>query len=333
MSFYNPNQFLCWLAQKKQWAQLEQVIDSSENVKELLQTKNMFVLARACQFNQVELVRKILKHVLPTPRIFNWALRLNQCNIVQCLLETKSLDLTAECDSALNYSINNGNFEMADMLLCEEPYLYESPTLLVERLCKKYHFESFLFQHTLKLPIIQYFDKKGWIQVYFDKKCKYFDPFNSATFDFCFSWRFEALEKAIEQSSKKKLRHLRIKCLHQRAKYVDFDQKHFFLAPMLDRFNKFWSFDAPDDFVNFNQGNFLDARGYLRKPMQLKKIKQAQIVQLRTEKNMTVDLTVGLKHLQLPTLLLCELFYAVAEPMARCFDQYIIWKIISTAQK
>lgn len=176
--------------------------------------------------------------------------------------------------------------------------------------------------------------------------------------------------KVLQKDSALMLRHLQSKITHYTATMIlldeySFDAKDmirslqyffslffmetdFFIQPILYSFNQCWLcqqnkygfFEPGSNIQNMLGWNpetlkclekwLLNALGYLVKPVSRKEIKRAQVAHLAKEISWAIDISMGLRQLDLPVLLQQELFYSAAEPMARCFDQHMIWRIMQT---
>lgn len=176
--------------------------------------------------------------------------------------------------------------------------------------------------------------------------------------------------KNLEKESSSALKHLHAKITHYTATMMalddsSFDCQHmvssllyffsrfhietdFYIKPILDCFNQCWStqenkhgFFKPNaniqNMLHWNPDSlrclsdyFLIARGYLVQPEPRQVVLKAKVWQLAKEITWAIEVSLGLRQLDLPVLLLQELFYSAAEPMARCFDQHMVWRIMQT---
>lgn len=356
------------LVQKQKWAKLNDLLDSNAPNEHFISNKQR-VLAEACSHNQTQIVEKLLqRNIEPTNRMLYIAIEKGYEEIGRLLLASKKIELGHKYDRALMLAIEKESFEIANLILLEAPYVNESSRQIVMRLLA---FDASCQLKWILLGTktrLQYCEQKGWIKTFFEMECKRMDRYflqgkNFAHDDLIYRQNYsfgfvKQLNLTLSEKGRQELRSYQNKHTHQYAIdpywnnfYVEHDMQWsmenyfirltcgfnfnqiFTVAPVLDRFNKCWQLKMSNIFIgHWLSKDYLVARGYLVETILRKSIRKTQHKQLKREIKMAINLTLALRQLDMPVLILQELFYVAVEPAARCIDAHMSWTIIQTAK-
>lgn len=352
---------LIQIVKRKDWIQLGALLDKSTGQQyERFDSKSDFALRHACLHNQIDIVRKLILKPYVNPEsknngaLFN-ATRAGNVEIVYLLLKTGRVNVTARNHLALRLALTHRHFEIADMLLTQSAYLEKTKQYIVQCILLK---DNHLVWTLRDSSVSQYFDSKGFLKAFFEMESKHVDEqiigstktLWHAMGSFLFK-KYCAEHDSFHQYSLETMqsfRRLQCKVTHYYAletahqvrpndwyySYHNYFRRfssirNFYMTPIRQHFDICWKKNT--GIAAFLNPMFLRACGYIDKPVLAKKMMRYRKERLGKEIGQAIQLTIGLAHLNLPVLLLQQLF-EICDAMNRCLGEYLTWKIIQTVK-
>lgn len=367
LSWYNN---LIQIVKRKDWIQLDEFLDKSTGQRERFDSKSDFALRHACLHNQIDIVRKLILKPYVNPEsknngaLFN-ATRAGNVEIVYLLLRTGRVNVTARNHLALRLALTHRHFEIFDMLLTHSAYAGKPEQYIFQCISLKDNHLTCTLRDSITR---QYFDSKGFLKAFFDTESKHVDQLMSVSFDR--NGQFIRSEQTLWQSrgsflfkkycaehdsfhqysleTMQSFRRLQCKVTHYYAletahqvrpndwyySYHNYFRRfssirNFYMTPIRQHFDICWKKNT--HIAAWLNPMFLRACGYIDKPVLAKKMMRYRKERLGKEIGQAIQLTIGLAQLNLPVLLLQQLF-EICDAMNRCLGEYLTWKIIQTVK-
>jgi hypothetical protein len=351
----------------RDWKSIEEMIDETAkgSRKYNLIAHGNYAIRLAAKCGQTEIVRKLLLHdgVDATARS-NESIHLaaagGHLEIVRLLIERGKAYVQDRNHFALHRALFTANFEVFDFL-CTNIYANESKASIAKKALRTENFSIFTEgRYARWADILQHFDKNGFLSALIEQDF-YTRPKSTWRFSKTLQKYYFFPNKPLLPKTKALLRENQASFLHVmnvlnaalmfdywvhsrlRSQRIGFDFM-VTVRPLLAYLNNYWnqkrsSYEIEGWFSEcishmenqtWRTNSLPPALGYV-----FEAVRKRDVVKCKY--NLCIDtllkLRRGLAQLQLPRLLLIQIFYTVQEPVSNCIDIDIPWNILQTADK